>query len=76
MADEIDPGCEAADRVRLVMMDMGETLIAPWREWLAGAVAYFIGEGFTEEQARAMAASEYVTVLGQRIEGSATRPDE
>lgn len=67
---------EAADRIRLIIMDMTEALITPHREWLAGSVAYFLGEGFTEQQARAMAASEYVTVLGQRIENGGDRPDE
>lgn len=67
---------ESADRVRLILMDMGEALITPWREWLAGAVAHFVNEGFTHEQAHAMAASEYSTLLGQRIECGATRPED
>lgn len=63
-----------ADAMRMALMEMSETLVVPWREWLAGAVVHFLGEGFTHEQARAMAASEYTTVLGSRIENSATRP--
>jgi hypothetical protein len=38
-------------------------------EWLAAEVAYFEGQGFTCEQARAMAAATYVTVFGGGIGG-------
>lgn len=67
---------EAADKVRLILMEMNDALMVPWREWLAGAVSYFSGQGFTDEQARAMAAAEYTTVLGNRIENSATRTED
>jgi hypothetical protein len=63
-----------ADALRLVMMGITE-MVAPWHEWLAGEVAYFVGQGHTYEQANAMAAAEYVTLLGMKIENGATRPE-
>jgi hypothetical protein len=48
-------------RLASIMLDL--------HEWLAAEVAYFEGQGFTCEQARAMAAATYVTVFGGGIGG-------
>lgn len=66
---------EGRDRLRLAMMGIGE-MIEPWHEWLAGEFAYYVRQGYTHEQARAMAASVFTTVVGSRIEPTATRPDD
>lgn len=72
MDNEQEQREQAADQMRVLMMGLTDTVM-PWREWLSGSVTYFQGQGFTDEQARAMAASEYVTALGGRIEPGATR---
>lgn len=48
------------------MMQLTES-IKPMHEWLAGQVAYFAGQGFTAQEALAMAAAEFVTVFGTAI---------
>jgi hypothetical protein len=48
------------------LMQMSE-MILPMREWLAGQVSYFAGQGFKPEEALAMAAATYVTVFGSAI---------
>lgn len=67
---------QATDKLRVALMELTETTIAPFHEWVTGEVTYFIGQGFTKEQSYAMAAAEYVTALGGKIEGGATRPDD
>jgi hypothetical protein len=64
-----------SDALRLAMMGITE-MVEPWHEWAVGEVAYYVRQGFTYEQARAMAAAEFVTLLGSRIESGATRPDD
>lgn len=56
----------------MVMSD----LTRPMKEWLAGELAYFLGQGYTVEQARAMAACEFTTAFGLRIENGATTEDD
>jgi formylglycine-generating enzyme required for sulfatase activity len=63
------------DAMRLAMMGITE-MAEPWHEWVLGEVAYFVRQGFTYEQARAMAAAEFVSIAGARIELGATRPEE
>lgn len=63
-----EPDTEApssANQMRIILMGISEQM-APLHEWVTGEVAYFTGQGFTEEQARAMAAAEYVIALGGR----------
>ena len=45
------------------MLAVSET-IAPMHDWLAGERAFFAGQGYTADEARAMAAATYVTVFG------------
>ncbi|WP_431881723.1 hypothetical protein [Micromonospora chalcea] len=63
---------EDANRLRVSLLDL-TALVAPLHEWLAGEVAYLLGQGFTAREARAMAAATYVTVFGSNIHaGSGT----
>jgi hypothetical protein len=64
-----------ADRFRLVMMQFTD-VTAAWHEWITGELAYFVGQGYTIEQAHAMAAAEYVSMFGTRIESGASRPED
>jgi hypothetical protein len=41
--------------------------VAPFHEFLAGQRAYFNSQGYTDDEARAMAAAEFVTVFGSSI---------
>lgn len=66
---------DSADAMRLIMMTVAEQY-APMHELIAGEVAYFQRQGFTDEQARAMAAAEFVATFGSRIEGTATREND
>lgn len=66
---------EPTDPARLAMMGVAEQF-APIHELVLGEVAYFVRQGFTYEQARAMAAAEFTSTFGARIEGAATRPEE
>jgi hypothetical protein len=58
---------EQLDGVRNALMDMSEAVVQPMREWLTGQRAYFVARGYTEDEARAMAAVTYVTVFGSTI---------
>jgi hypothetical protein len=71
VSDDLGP----ADMVRLALMATTD-LVAPLHEWLAGEFAYFVDQGYTFEQARAMAAAEFMTAMGGRIESGASRPDD
>lgn len=51
---------------RRAMMHLNEQ-VTPFREWLAGHRAYFARQGYTADEARAMAAALFVTVFGARI---------
>lgn len=64
----------SADRVRLALMGISD-LVQPMHEWLDGECAYFVVQGYTIEQAHAMAAVEFTTAFGGRIESGATRPE-
>lgn len=44
--------------------------VRPMHEWLAGQRAYFLSQGYTADESRAMAAAEFVSVFGAMI-----RPD-
>lgn len=56
----------SADWLRQFMMDLNDQ-VAPFHEWLAGQRAYFVGQGYTDDEARAMAAAEFVSVFGANI---------
>jgi hypothetical protein len=63
------------DPVRLAMMQIAESL-APIHELVDGEVAHFLRQGFTIEQAHALAAVEVVNAFGMKIYGAATRPED
>lgn len=65
---------DAEDAMRLALMQMSESA-APIREFVLGEVAYYERQGFTREQARAMAAAEFISIFGIRILNAATDPD-
>lgn len=71
---EPERGASSPDVMRLVLMQMAED-IKPIREFLMGEVSYFERQGFTKEQARALAAAEFTSVFGTRILPTATAPD-
>lgn len=62
------------DSLRLSMMRVAESC-APMHEFALGEVAYFVREGFTLEQSRAMAAAEFTSAFGLRVENDSTRPE-
>lgn len=68
MEDNLDP-------VRLAVMAMAENFI-PLHEMIEGEYSYFVRQGFTLEQARALAAAEFVGVFGAAIRRSATLPED
>ncbi|MFI7608726.1 hypothetical protein ACIBTV_26760 [Micromonospora sp. NPDC049366] len=65
----------ATRELRLSMLLLAE-LVTPMHEWLAGQRAYFLGQGYTPDEARAMAAATYVAVFGQSIRGEQGKPKE
>lgn len=52
--------------MRLALLEIAEG-VKPMHEWLAGQVAYFLAQGYTPAEARAMSAAEFVAVFGQAI---------
>lgn len=66
---------EMADAMRLALMDIAEKL-EPVHEFVLGGVAYYVRQGFTVEQAHAIAAAEYITIFGLRIANNATIADD
>lgn len=58
-----------ANKLRSNLLALG-VAVAPLHEWLAGEVNYFLGQGFTEREARAMAAATYVSVFGANMHSS------
>jgi hypothetical protein len=61
--------------LRISLMAVAEQL-RPIHEFVAGELAYFIRQGFTLEQAHAMAAAEFTSVFGLRIANSATGAED
>lgn len=59
------------DQFRQVLITLNEQ-VKPMHEWLAGQRAYFLSQGYTPEEARAMAACTYTMIFGNRLGG----PDE
>lgn len=57
--------------MRQALLGINE-MVQPMHEWLDGQVSYFLGQGFTEAEVKAMAAAEFVTVFGTGI----TRPQD
>lgn len=41
--------------------------VTPIHEWLEGQRAYFASQGYTDDEARAMAAAEFVFIFGSGI---------
>lgn len=66
---------EMMDAIRLAVMAMAENFI-PLHEMIEGEVAYFVRVGHTYEQARAMAAAEFVGTFGAAIYRTATLPTD
>ncbi len=64
-----------ANNFAAAMMGLTD-LVLPMHEWLMGEYNYFIGQGYTEEQARCMAAAEYTTAFGQKLPNWEAPPDE
>jgi hypothetical protein len=67
MTDPIQP-------VRLIAMSIAESF-RPFHEMLDGEVAHFRRQGFTDEQAHALAAAEFVATLGAAIGNRGTLPE-
>ncbi len=71
----MEPGSRLTGRM---LIDMRQALLGfnemvqPMHEWLDGQVSYFLGQGFTDAEARAMAAAEFVTVFGTAIPRTTT----
>ncbi|MBQ1047805.1 hypothetical protein KBX50_04785 [Micromonospora sp. C51] len=57
---------DAARAIRLGLLLLTE-LVTPMHEWLDGQRMYFRAQGYTEPEARAMAAATYVAVFGNPI---------
>jgi hypothetical protein len=55
-----------------VVMEHAEMMIGPMHEWLAGERRYLREQGYTDDEARAMAAAGYVLMFGTTI--SRTQP--
>ncbi len=68
MTDPLDP-------LRLAVMVMAEGM-TPLREMIEGEYSYFIRQGYTVEQARALSAAMFVGVFGAAIRRSATLPGD
>lgn len=62
MSRQTDPAADLATG----MMDLAEQL-KPIHEFVAGQVAYFLGQGFSPQEALAMTAAEFCTVFGSMI---------
>lgn len=54
---------DEANRLRLNLMGLG-VAVAPLHEWLAGELAYFRSQGYTDREAHAMAAATYLVIFG------------
>lgn len=66
---------DSLDPVRLAAMAIAENYAA-LHDMISGEVAHFVRQGFTTEQARAMAAAEFVSTFGAAIGLTATRPGD
>lgn len=60
-----------ADNLRHVLLTFNEQA-RPFHEWLAGQRAYFTGQGYSDDEARAMAAALFVAIFGANIPRSPT----
>jgi hypothetical protein len=58
---------QAAMRAALLTLN---DQVKPIHEWLTGQRQYFLSQGYTEPEARAMSAAEFVTVFGNSIHNS------
>ena len=59
------------------IMELSDTVAKPMHEWLAGERQYFLDQGYTDDEARAMAAATYVHVFGTLIHRAVgPEPDE
>ncbi|MFF3867362.1 hypothetical protein [Micromonospora sp. NPDC001898] len=63
------------DVFRGLLLDLNEQ-VKPMHEWLDGQRAHFLGQGYTDDEARAMAAAEFVMLFGGSISRTATPPPE
>jgi hypothetical protein len=58
---------EAANAMRSLFLQFNEQ-VKPFHEWLDGQRNHFRSQGYTDDEARAMAAAEFVTVFGSCIQ--------
>lgn len=63
-----------ADLIRGMLLQMND-LIEPMHEWLAGQVGYFLAQGYGPDDARVMAAAEFVSAFGNAIYRTPARPE-
>ena len=61
-----NPDQQTADDLRHTMLYLNEQ-VSPIHEWLTGQRTYFTGQGYTDDEARAMSAALFVTVFGTHI---------
>ncbi|GAA0528659.1 hypothetical protein GCM10010172_06570 [Paractinoplanes ferrugineus] len=59
-------GTDATDALRQALLELNEQ-VKPMHEWLAGQRSYFLAQGYTDDEARAMSAAEFVTMFGTPI---------
>jgi hypothetical protein len=57
---------DVRQQTRSMLMSLTEQ-VEPFHEWLAGQRAYFLSQGYTDAEARAMAAAEFVIIFGANI---------
>ncbi len=68
MPEELDHQAnrDAAAMMASAMLDLSDAT-APMHDWLAGERAYFLSQGYTPDEARALAAATYVSIFGNQI---------
>jgi hypothetical protein len=63
-----------ADAVGQVLLGFN-TMVTPIRDWLAGQRTYFTGQGYSDDEARAMAAALFVSMFGTGITRTPKDPE-
>lgn len=58
----------------LAMLQM-RSLVAPMHDFLIGERNYFLGQGYTPDEARAMSAATYVALFGSSIRPGGEQPE-
>lgn len=57
---------DQADAIGQLLLGFNQ-MVQPIRDWLAGQRTYFRSQGYTDDEARAMAAALFVSVFGTGI---------